>query len=139
MRGAASAAQQRFYARHQLARFEWLGDIVVGARLQTDHAIDRIAGCGEHDYANAGGPATQPARKGKTVFRFAEMNVEESEVRHCALSQLLHFGPRGQGSGPQSVLRQAFCDDLSLERVVLDQDDFSGASHTTPLPSRRVG
>ena len=50
-------------ARHQLARGEGLGDIIVGAGLQAAHAILLLAARGQHDDRHIGGVghAAQPA------------------------------------------------------------------------------
>ena len=42
------AAQQRLDARQQLARLERLGQVVVGAELEADDAVHRLAARGEH-------------------------------------------------------------------------------------------
>ena len=41
-RRRVGAAQHALHARQQLARLEGLGDVVVGAGLQPDHAVDRV-------------------------------------------------------------------------------------------------
>ncbi len=45
----ALAAQDRLHARHQLARLERLGHVVVGAKLESDHAVHHVAARGQHD------------------------------------------------------------------------------------------
>ena len=47
--GGRRAAQHALDARHQLARVEGLGDVVVGAHLEADDAIDDRAGGRQHD------------------------------------------------------------------------------------------
>ena len=49
-RAAARAAQYRANARHQLARIERLAEIVVGAELQADDAVDVVAARGQHQH-----------------------------------------------------------------------------------------
>ena len=42
-RSGLGAAQQRFHARDQLARAERFGDVIIGAELESDHAIGFFA------------------------------------------------------------------------------------------------
>ena len=45
----ACAAQHAFQAREQLAQVEGLGQVVVGADFQPDHAVHHLARAGHHD------------------------------------------------------------------------------------------
>src|SRR3990170_115664 len=47
--GGPAAPEHGVHAREQLARIEGLGQVVVGAHLQADDAVDVIALGGEHD------------------------------------------------------------------------------------------
>src|SRR6185295_5110829 len=84
---AADAAQDAFHTRQQLARLEWLGDVVVGTGLQADHAVDRIGGNRHHNDADAATFLAQPARKGEAVLA-RQANVEENKLRQFTLDQL---------------------------------------------------
>src|SRR5688572_18273398 len=66
--GAAHAARQhlgapyhRTYARHELSRIEWLGQIVVGAHLKPDDAVDVVAASGQEDNRRRTSVAQAPA------------------------------------------------------------------------------
>ena len=48
----ARAAKYRADPRHQLARIERLGQIIVGADFQSKDAIHRFAACGQQKYRN---------------------------------------------------------------------------------------
>ena len=48
-RTIARPAQDGADARHQLARIEGLAQIVVGAELEADDAVDVVAACGQHE------------------------------------------------------------------------------------------
>src|SRR5262245_21422420 len=50
---AGPAAQNRLEACHQLARFERLGQVVVGPQLEPDDAVHDAAAGGEHDDGHA--------------------------------------------------------------------------------------
>ncbi|MCY1532539.1 hypothetical protein D9M68_678210 [compost metagenome] len=47
-RRAALAAQDGLHARHEFARLEGLGQVVVGAEFEADHAVHHLAARGEH-------------------------------------------------------------------------------------------
>ena len=51
----AHAAQHGVDAGDQLARAEWLGDIIIRADLEPTDTIVFLAACGEHDDRNIGG------------------------------------------------------------------------------------
>jgi hypothetical protein len=55
------AAEQRTDARHQLQHRERLGQVVVGAQLQAQHAVRLGRARGEHDHRHAGVAFTQVA------------------------------------------------------------------------------
>ena len=68
--GAAAllhAAHHALEARAQLARVERLGDVVVGADLEADDAVDDVAGAGDHDDADVVALA-QVAREREAVL-----------------------------------------------------------------------
>jgi len=49
------AAQHRLDAQHDFTRAEGLGDVIVGAELEADDAVDLLALRGEHDQGDARG------------------------------------------------------------------------------------
>ena len=55
------AAENGVNARCQLARVERLGQVVIGADLQADNAIDVFAAGGEQDDGNRGSPSKRRA------------------------------------------------------------------------------
>ena len=57
LRGPAGTAQQGAQAGQQFARGKRLGQIVVGAQLQSDHAVDLLAPAGEHQHRHLALPA----------------------------------------------------------------------------------
>ncbi len=54
------AAQQGFDAGHQFARAEGLGDVIVRAHFQADHAVGLFSACGEHQDRQAIEPRVAP-------------------------------------------------------------------------------
>ena len=56
---APGAAQHGPHPRHELARAERLGDVVVGAQLQAEHAVDLVVAGGHEQHRR---PVVRPAR-----------------------------------------------------------------------------
>src|SRR4029077_9862473 len=80
--GRLGAAKQRLYARDQLARAEWLGDVIVGAHLQADDAVGFITARRKHENRQAIQriiPPNLPANVQTGEFRQHE--VEQQEIR----------------------------------------------------------
>ena len=76
-------------ARPEFAEVERLGDIVVRADLEADHAIDRIARRGEHDDRSlAARPDTACDRK---AILAGEVDVEDQQVRRTIARQRVQF------------------------------------------------
>src|SRR5215210_101005 len=46
---AGIAAQNGFYPQHQLARAEWLRDVIIRAQFESDDPVHLLRLCGEHD------------------------------------------------------------------------------------------
>ena len=51
---ATAAAEDRLHAGEQLARLERLGQVIVGAHLQSDDTVHRVAAGGEHQDRRVG-------------------------------------------------------------------------------------
>ena len=75
--GRSRAPQDRADARNQLAQFERLGKVVVGAELEPDHPVDGVALAGQHDDRDVALLA-DVARQVETVF-LAEIEIERDE------------------------------------------------------------
>jgi hypothetical protein len=72
--------------RQELSRLERLGNVVVGAGFQPDHAIDGVGGCGDHDDADATAFLAQPARECEPVLA-RQAYIEHDESRQFALDE----------------------------------------------------
>ena len=60
----------------ELARLEWLADVVVGTRLQSRDTVDRIGSGRDHDDANPATAFAQPPCEREPVLA-GEANVEQ--------------------------------------------------------------
>jgi hypothetical protein len=77
--GHAAPAQHRAHTRQQFAQLEGLGHVVVGAELEADHAVDGVAGGGQHDQADLRVRLAQPARQRQAVLA-RHVDVEDRDV-----------------------------------------------------------
>ena len=92
-RGFAGAAQNGANARHQFARIERLGEIIVGADLQSQDAIDGLAAGGEQQNRH-GGLVTQ---------RLEQLESGAAGQHHIENDQLVVIGEGGGQSGVMVV------------------------------------
>ena len=74
----AAAPHDRAHPRDELARRERLDDVVVGAELETDDAVDLLAARREHDDRNVGRLADLPGEV--SAVAVGEHHVEQHEV-----------------------------------------------------------
>ena len=78
-----AAAQHALHPREQLAQVERLADVVVGADLEADHAVDHLAGRRDHDDGDVVALA-QPAREREPVLA-RQAHVEQHQARASRL------------------------------------------------------
>src|SRR5690606_26785568 len=80
-------AQPCPYPRHQLARRERLGHIVVGAQLQPQYAVELVVARGQEDHRHLAEGAQLPAH-----FKAADIRQPHIQHHHlhAAVAQLLH-------------------------------------------------
>src|SRR5208282_2655584 len=87
--GAASS-QDRFDARHELLGRKGLGDIVVGAYLESEHPIHLIGPGGDHDHRYGREALLLP--QGLTdlyAVSVRQHQVEENEVRYIFTQEMI--------------------------------------------------
>jgi hypothetical protein len=77
-RRAALPAKNGLHARHQFARLEGLGHVVVGAQLQAHHAVHHLAAGGEHDDGNVAFLADLAAQR--KAVHLGQHHVEDGRV-----------------------------------------------------------
>ena len=124
--GAFGAAQDGFHPGDDLARRERLGDVVVGAQLEAEHAVDLGAARGEHDHGHVDAAAAElPADV--PAAHPGHHDVEQHEVGCVAQGEREGvLAVRGRDGlialEAQIVLEAAY--DLRL--VVRDQDPSHG-------------
>ena len=115
------AAQDDVHPRDKFARAERLGDIIVAADLQAQHAIDLVVACGEKKDRNVRGLSDFAADVQAVEFRHAD--IQNDKVRSVA-------GKAGQGflaiarleDGHPGLL-QGNADDLAYMQVVVNDEN----------------
>ena len=114
--------QHRVDARHQLAHGEGLGDVVIGAQLQSPHAVGLLRACGEHDHGNVDATAAQLMAHVPAAHT-GHHDVEQDQIRRLAARQVQARLCIGGGKGLEALEAKIVLDashDLGL--VVHDQD-----------------
>ena len=121
------AAQQRLDAREQLARLEGLGQVVVGAELQTDDAVHRLAARGQHQQRQAAQAriGAQLARQVQAVA-VGQHQVEHQHVEELALQPCAPLREISGHGHLQTGRTQVGTDHAGQPGIVVDQED-SGA------------
>src|SRR5690606_1873243 len=116
--GAADAAEQRPDAGGQLLGCEGLGEVVVGARLETRDHVVGVGACGDHDDRDIGRAPDRPAHLEPVDAR--QHDVDQHDVARLALE-----GGQGLLTGVGLLDRPALVLQCELHRradplVVLD-------------------
>ncbi len=125
--GAAGAPQQRLDAGEQGARLVGLGDVVVGAGLEPDDLVDRIAACRHHDDADPAAALAQETRQDKTVLAAGQPHIEQHQRRRILLDERAQHCARRHPRSAVSVVPQEIDQGLALELLVLDNDNVRTA------------
>src|SRR3984893_6493576 len=137
---AGGPAQHALDAGQQLARVEGLRQVIVGAGLQPNHPVDRVARRRHHDDADPAALLAQPARHRKAVLA-RQPDIEQHQRRHLALDQTAQADTGLKPGDPIAVPCQVIEQKLALGRLVLDHDDMLTLVHLSPArhPSIRRG
>src|SRR5262249_31035690 len=122
-------AQHRADAGQELAQLARLGEIIVRAELEADHAIDRARRCGEHDDRHAGAPF-EIADDRKTVL-LRHVEIEDDQVRQLLRDGLTEAGAAGAQADAEAVHGQIVPDHFARGLLVIHHDDVLRLGHVT--------
>ncbi|GAO25994.1 hypothetical protein ALISP_5814 [Alicycliphilus sp. B1] len=120
-------AQDGAYAREQLAWLEGLGQVVVGADLQADHAVHGVALGGEHQHRHLGGRARQRAYAPAHLqaVHVGQHQVQDHQVGQLAALQLRQAARAiGHVRHLQPGLAEVFAHHLREAVVVFDHQQL---------------
>jgi hypothetical protein len=124
LRRRAAAPQDGAQPGLQLARLERLGEVVVGADLQPDHAVHRLAAGGQHQDRHVAG-AAQAAAEVEPVG-VGQHEVEDHRVEALAPQPCLAVARRA-GKGQAKARPAKIVGDHPGEAfVVIDHQDALG-------------
>jgi hypothetical protein len=136
------APQYALHPRQQFARLERLGDVIVSAGLEPDHAVHRVGGRGHHDDADAAALLAQPARQGEPVLA-RQVDVEQYQCRRPLLDEAAQCRTAVDGADPKILPGEIVGEQLPLRRFVIDHDNMGPRVHGLPIgvkaKNRRLG
>ena len=131
-RRCAQAPQHGPDAGQQLAQIDRLGDVVVGADLQPDHAIDHLARGGQHHDADLGVGAQEARQRQPVLAR--HVDVQQHQIGRLLGEDPAHrstiLGRAHAEAGMAQIVHQ-HASDLGL---VVDDDDMALLDHDPRLP-----
>ena len=131
---ALGAAQHALDAGQKLARIEGFGDVVVGAGLQADHAVDGIARGRHHDDADPAALFAQPAGDGEAVLA-GQADIEQDQGRQLALDHAAQARPRFEAGDAETLAAEIVEQKLALGCFILDHDDMLTFVQSSPCPA----
>ncbi len=118
------AAQHGVDARGQLARVERLGQVVVGADLEADDAIDVLAAGGEQDDGN-GGTLSQGTQNLEAVL-LGQHHIQNHQPVAAARRQIDGARARVVGFDVEPLGAQQLADQVAQLPIVVDDEDRPG-------------
>ena len=118
------AAQDGLDARDELARIERLRQVVVGAHLETDDAVDVLAFCRQHHDGDVFTGGAQAAADREPVLA-GQHEVEHDEMRRVALELLVELARVGERCDLESLLGKISGQEVAQANVVVD-DEYLG-------------
>ncbi len=129
---AVDPAQDRLHAGHQFGGGERLGEVVVAAELEAEHAVDLAVARGEEDHRDLGGLAQAPAHL--QPVDVGEPHVEHHETGMVRLDRLQPGFAGRRLEDAEAVTRQVQVDEIGDVGLVVDDDDgasFHGVNRRT--------
>src|SRR5690606_7691244 len=140
-RGGAGAlsgpAQHAAHAGEQFAQMERLGDVVVGADLEADGAVDRVALAGQDHDADVRSLAEEAGQAAAVLAGHGE--VDQGEVDALAAHQVAKRRRAVRGADAKALAGEIGAEPVAQQPVVVDDDDVVGQSESTRRKYRAAG
>ena len=129
--GLLVAAQHGPQARREDARAERLGDVVVGAELETRDDVGLVALGGEHDDGDMPGRGLRPEPPAHLeAVDPGEHQVEDDEIGQTGARRRDRFLPAGDAGHGEALLLEVVLDQFQdVALVVHDEDAFVRHRH----------
>ena len=119
--GVLQPPQHRLDPRHQLPRGERLGDVVVPAQFQPQHAVDLIIAGRQEDDRRAAGLADTAADLGAVQLRHGD--IEHDQVRPLRREALERLRAVPGFEGVEAFLIEGKLHDFADMGVVVDDEN----------------
>jgi hypothetical protein len=130
-----SPPEDAAHPRQQLSQLERLGDIVVGADLQSGDPVDQVVLSAQHDDAALAFPAQAGGQRQAVLS--GQLDVENDEVRRPGLEDPLHGRAVAGLADLEAFGAQIIADHFPDLRVVVhDQDVLAGVRDAAAWLSR---
>ena len=115
---AARAAQHRLDLRDQLARIEWLGQVIVGAHFEAEYPVAQSAARAQDHDRHAALAAQLPCEFESVLA--VEHQVEHDEIDLRRIDDLFHLRAVGGRRRLMAHAAQIVAEQLANVRVVVD-------------------
>src|SRR5258705_10186592 len=119
--------QHRADPRHQFPELAGLCDVVIGAELQPNDAIDRARGRRQHDDGDI--DATLEVADDRQPVFFGHVEVEHHKVGHAVLDGAAQAFAAVAQRHVETVHLEVIADHLAGRRLVIDDDDMLALGH----------
>ena len=129
--GAASAAKKGADPRHDLARAERLGDVIVRAYLETDQGVRLLGTRGKHQHIYVGGLADAPERL-ESVDPW-QPHIENDEVGYPAIERVKSLLAGYRLLDIEAVAVEVVREQLPDVCLVVDDEDAPCAHVVHPI------
>ncbi len=116
-----AATQHRFHPRHQDARAEWLGDVVLGPQLQPRDDVGLFTLGGEHQYGNV--LRTRIGLQTPADFQPVDgrqQQIEQDQIGHVPPRRRERLFAGRDANDSEAFLVQVVADELEKILLVVD-------------------
>ena len=133
-----AAAQHRLDAGAEFAGQEGLGEVIVGALLQPDDAIDAIGPGGQHHHRQAVAGIAQAPQQAEPVFA-GQHQIEHQQVGPLALEAGHQLRPVLEGAHLVAEFTQVGGQHAAQFRIVIHHPDPRRSGHGLGLQGAAIG
>ncbi len=135
-RRSNSAAKHRADARDELDHRERLGEVIVGADLETDHGVELGVARGQHDHRDVALPADRAAHR--QAIHARQHEIEDHQVGFGRAEDLETFFAVLRCRDLVPFASQGVADGVTEVGLVIDEKDAAHADRTGAAGSVNV-